>query len=226
MRVAHQAASGALPPRLRSDPAGLWPAEYDCPVLHSVMRGATYEDLVKVPDHLVAELVDGELFTSPRPASRHSLATTALSGDLSARFGRGRDGPGGWWILIEPELHLGKDVFVPDIAGWRRERMPTIPDVAAFELVPDWVCEVVSPHTAGLDRLRKLPRYAGYGVAHAWVIDPAAHGLEVYRLEGRHFALVATFEGSQPVYAEPFDAVEIELGALWIETAASSTQES
>lgn len=183
-----------------------------------ILRGATYEDLLKVPDHLVAEIVDGELFASPRPATPHALASSVLAGDLVTWFHRGRGGPGGWWILIEPELHLGRDILVPDIAGWRRERIPILPDVAAVELAPNWICEVVSPNTGGLDRLRKLPRYAASGIDHAWLVDPLARGLEVYRLQNGHYLLLATHQGDAKVHAEPFDAVEIDLGALWLPT--------
>ena len=178
---------------------------------------ATYEDLLKVPDHLVAEIVEGELFTSPRPASRHAHASTGLGAELHMRFQRGNGGPGGWWIVSEPELHLGRDVLVPDIAGWRKERMPAFPDVAWFDLAPDWICEVVSPATARLDRLRKLPRYARYAIQWAWIVDPIAKGLEVYRLEQERWSLLSTHEGVGLVRIEPFDACEIDLGALWIE---------
>jgi Uma2 family endonuclease len=180
-------------------------------------REATYEDLLKVPDHLVAEIVDGELFTSPRPGARHAYATGLLFSDLMDKFQRGRGGPGGWWFLIEPELHLGRDIFVPDIAGWRREKMPFIPNVAAFTLAPDWVCETVSPKTAGLDRYRKLPRYARYEIGHAWILDPNGRGVEVYRLEQTHWSLISTHEGSRIVRAEPFEAAEIDLSQVWIE---------
>src|SRR5207249_2269272 len=95
----------------------------------------------------------------------------------------GADRPGGWWILFEPELHLGENVLVPDHAGWRRERMPLLPDVAAFTLAPDWVCEVISPSTAHIDRGRKLRAYAREQVAHLWFVDPLARTIEVYRLE-------------------------------------------
>ncbi len=182
-----------------------------------VEKPATYEDLLKVPDHLVAEIVDGELFTSPRPASRHARASTVLGSMIGQHFDRGDGGPGGWWIIDEPELHLGRDILVPDIAGWRRERMPVFPDAVFFELAPDWICEVVSPYTARLDRVRKLPRYARYEVTHAWVVDPKAKTLEVYRREGEHMLLFSTHEGSTVVRAEPFDACDIDLGALWIE---------
>jgi hypothetical protein len=123
-------------------------------------RRATYDDLLQVPAHRVGEIVDGDLHVSPRPASRHALASSGLGSALGPPFHNGRGGPGGWWILDEPELHLGPDVLVPDLAGWRRERMPEFPDTAAFTLAPDWVCEVVSPSTEGLDRARKMPAYA------------------------------------------------------------------
>lgn len=178
---------------------------------------ATYEDLLKVPDHLVAEIVEGELFTSPRPASRHARASTALSSELHQRFERGNGGPGGWWIVTEPELHLGRDILVPDISGWRKERMPEFPDVAWFDLAPDWICEVVSPTTARLDRIRKLPRYATHGIHWAWIVDPIAKTLEAYRLEQQRWSLVATHEGSARLSVEPFENGEIDLGALWIE---------
>lgn len=177
---------------------------------------ATYEDLLKVPDHLVAEIVDGELFTSPRPASRHARASSILGSEITQKFDRGDGGPGGWWIVDEPELHLGSDVLVPDIAGWRKERMPIFPDVTWFDLAPDWICEVVSPHTARLDRARKLPRYARYEVSYAWMVDPAARSLEVYRRHGEHMLLLSTHE-SAVIRAEPFDACDLDLGALWID---------
>lgn len=179
-------------------------------------RRATYDDLAAVPVHLVAEIIDGELYTSPRPAARHARSSSVLGGDLIYPFDRGRGGPGGWHILFEPELHLGADVVVPDLAGWRRERMPEIPDVAGFTLAPDWVCEVLSPSTARLDRAEKLPVYAREGVAHAWLIDPVLKTLEVLRREGANWLLLKTWAGDASVRAEPFDAIELELGALWI----------
>jgi Uma2 family endonuclease len=178
-------------------------------------RPATYDDLLSVPAHRVAEIVDGDLHVSPRPAFRHALATSALGSDLLAPFHRGRGGPGGWWILFEPELHLGPDVLVPDLAGWRRERMPQVPDVAAGAVVPDWVCEVLSPKTESLDRTRKMPAYAREGVLHLWLVSPQARTLEVYRLSEGRWLLLGTYDAAARVRAEPFDAVEIELAALW-----------
>ena len=174
-----------------------------------------YEQLLALPAHLVGEIIGGVLHTQPRPAARHARAASVLGSDLGGAFDRGRGGPGGWIILIEPELHLGKDILVPDLAGWRRTRMPELPDVAAFELAPDWVCEVVSPSTAALDRAEKLPRYAAAAVAHAWLVDPLALTLEVLRLDTGRWVLIGTHRDDARVRAEPFDAIELELSALW-----------
>src|SRR5437899_8974257 len=156
------------------------------PCVTAPRRRATYADLLAVPEHLVAEIIDGELLTSPRPASPHALAASAIGSALFDRFNGppgGANRPGGWWILFEPELHLGEDVLVPDHAGWRRERMATLRNVAAFTQAPDWVGEVVSPATAAIDRGRKLHIYAREGVDNLWLVDPLARTLEVYRLE-------------------------------------------
>ena len=151
-----------------------------------VKRNATYDDLCALPDHMVAEIIDGDLFASPRPASPHALASSMLGAAVIGSFGdepSGGDLPGGWWILFEPELHFRRDVLVPDLAGWRRERMPTVPDVAGFELAPDWACEVISPSTGEIDRGRKMRVYARERVGHLWIVDPILRTLEVYRLE-------------------------------------------
>jgi Uma2 family endonuclease len=182
-------------------------------------RSATYDDLVAVPEHLVAEIVDGELWTSPRPAPRHATAHTELATRVNAALG-GAGGPGGWRILFEPELHLGTHVLVPDIAGWRRTRVPRLPETAYFTLPPDWVCEVLSPSTAQLDRAKKLRVYAEHGVPHAWLVDPLARTLEVLRLESGRWSLLDTHAGTAMVRAEPFEAIELELGALWEEEPA------
>lgn len=183
-------------------------------------RRATYEDLLKVPDHLVAEIVDGELYASPRPASPHARAAWAVGQDVGPfdRRPGGPHDPGGWWILFEPELHLGPEIMVPDLAGWRREHMVTIPNVAYFELAPDWVCEVVSPSTGRLDRVRKMPAYAREHVAHLWLVDPILRTLEVYRLDGPRWIVVSTHGGAETVRAEPFEAVELDLSRWWLES--------
>jgi Uma2 family endonuclease len=178
-------------------------------------RPATYEDLVKVPDIMVAEIVDGELHASPRPAPRHAIVTSAVGSAIFAPYHHGRGGPGGWWILDEPELHFGRNVLVPDLAGWRRTRMPRIPAAAYFSLAPDWVCEVVSPSTASLDRVKKLAIYAREQVAHAWLIDSAARTLEVLRLDSGRWTILGTHAGSEVVRAEPFADIDLELALLW-----------
>jgi len=182
----------------------------------SAEKRATYADLLAVPADKIAELIDGVLYTQPRPASPHTYAVSGLSADLANPFQRGRGGPGGWVILFEPELHLAEDVLVPDLAGWRRERMPEVPNAAGFTLPPDWVCEALSPSTAGRDRTVKLDVYRREAVTHVWFLDPAAETLEVLRLDGDGYRIAATFAGSTKVRAEPFDAVELDLAPLWI----------
>lgn len=187
-------------------------------VSESAKRRAGYQDVLDAPEHKVAEVIAGELYLSPRPASPHARAASVLGGELGPPFDRGRGGPGGWFILYEPELHLGDEpaIVVPDMAGWRRATMPELPDVAFFTLPPDWVCEVASPSTARLDRVLKLPLYARAGVEYAWVIDPIARSLEVFRARDAQYALVQTFADDARVRAEPFDAIELELAALWM----------
>jgi Uma2 family endonuclease len=181
-------------------------------------RPATYEDLRGVPDHQVAEILGGELHVSPRPAFRHARVCSGLGALIGGPFDMIPGGPGGWFILDEPELHLAQDVVVPDLAGWRRERLPAIPDVPWLDLAPDWVCEVVSPATAQLDRTRKLPVYATAGVSSLWLIDPSTRTLEVFRRTERFWTLIATQGGDAVVSAEPFDAVTLDLLVLWGET--------
>ena len=127
-------------------------------------RPATYEDLLALPEHVVGEIIDGELVVSP---------------------------------------------------GWRRERMPEIPDVPFFELAPDWLCEILSPSTAARDRTRKMHHYARAGVRHVWLVDPVPETLEVFRLDGEGWRLALSVAGRTAVRAEPFEALELDLAALW-----------
>ncbi len=180
-----------------------------------VERPATYEDLCQVPGHLVAQIIHGQLITLPRPAPRHARASSIMGGKLVPTYDEGRGGPGGWWILDAPELHLGPDVLVPDLAGWRRQRMPALPETAYFELPPDWVCEVLSPARAGIDRVDKLGIYAAQGVAHAWLIDPDARTLEVFTLVEARWRLDQALKDSEEVCAPPFDAIRFGLATLW-----------
>ena len=136
---------------------------------------------------------------------------------IGGPYHHGRGGPGGWWVLYEPEIHLGRDIVVPDWAGWRRSRLPRLPDTAYFTLAPDWICEILSPSTASLDRAQKLAIYAREQVAHAWLIDPLARTLEVLGLESDRWTILATHMGAAVVRAEPFADIELELQALWAE---------
>ena len=178
-------------------------------------RRATYQDVLDAPAHRVAEIVDGTLYTQPRPAPSHAVASSRLGFDLGGPFDRGRGGPGGWWIIDEPELHLGEDILVPDLAGWRRERMAELPDTAYFSLAPDWVCEVPSASTRRLDLHGKRPIYAREGIAHLWLVDPGDRTLEAFELREGQWVLVATAQDDDPVSIHPFDAVTFGLGDLW-----------
>jgi Uma2 family endonuclease len=185
-------------------------------VTEKVKGGAVYADVIAAPENKVAEIVEGSFYLSPRPAPRHSHAASVLGGDLNDAFHRGRRGPGGWWILDEPELHLIGDVLVPDIAGWRRERLPELPEGPGIEIAPDWLCEVLSPSTKTFDRRQKLPRYALAGVAHLWLVDPSKRRLEVYGRAEIQWVLLEEYSGTAAVSAPPFEAVPIELAALWV----------
>lgn len=179
-------------------------------------RTASYEDLLALPEHVIGQIVRGVLHAHPRPAPKHAQAATTLGEELGPPFKRGRGGPGGWLILDEPEIHLGPDVLVPDLAGWRRARMPEMPvDKPYFVLAPDWVCEVLSPSTASLDRGDKLKAYAREGVAHVWLVDPEARTLEVLALREPSYVVFDVFADDAKVRAAPFDAIELDLGLLW-----------
>lgn len=178
---------------------------------------ATYADYAAVPSHLHAEIVHGTLHVMPRPSPRHALAASNLTVRIGGPFGIGEGGPGGWWILDEPEIHfLREEPVVPDLAGWRKERMPRLPDTAYFTLAPDWVCEVLSPRTVHLDREEKMPLYAQHGVRFAWLVDPIAKTLEAYTLgPAGTFGEPLVFHDHDRVRIAPFDAIELALSVLW-----------
>lgn len=181
-------------------------------------KRATYDDLLAVPDHLVAEILFGSLVTSPRPAPRHANAASVLGGRLNPRWQLGDGGPGGWWILNRTELHLGEHVLVPDLAGWRRAALPRLPtDVAWIGARPDWVCEVLSPSTARLDRGVKLDAYAEVGVPWAWLVDPEAKLIEVFRLDGGAWVRHAVAHDDREAALPPFAAVPLDVSELWLD---------
>jgi Uma2 family endonuclease len=185
--------------------------------LRPLPQPSLYEQLLALPENLTGEIIDGVLYSQPRPAGRHTESASVLGMKIGPPFRFGDGGPGGWWILDEPELHFVRDtlVLVPDLAGWRRERMSVIPEDHRFEIGPDWVCEILSPSTAKKDRALKLPVYARYRVPHVWLVDPLARTLEAYVLSEHGWLLVATLKDDDPVSVPPFDSVRFSLGDLW-----------
>lgn len=178
-------------------------------------RLATYADLEAVPGHLVAEIIDGALETHPRPHPRHATAAWDLSTLLGPPFRYGRGGPGGWIFMVEPELHLGSHVVVPDLTGWRRERMPAESTTAYLEIAPDWICEILSPSTVRIDRGPKRRIYAEAGVGHLWLLDPQEGVLEGFALTGGSWLLLGTAQRGETVGLPPFDAVPFLLDDLF-----------
>lgn len=180
-----------------------------------VRTPATYQDVLDAPPNMVAELVNGTLHLQPRPASKHAQASFMLAGGLANPFGLGSGGPGGWHFTVEPELHLGGDVLVPDLAGWRRERLGEFPDTPAFDLPPDWVCEILSPGTRRFDLIEKRALYGRWGVGHIWLVDPEAETLEAFELRDGSWVLIGGFEADNEVRVAPFEAVGFPLSNLW-----------
>lgn len=207
----------------RSTVGGVWYLV----VMRDKSREATYQDVMDAPEHMVAELIDGELVLSPRPMPPHSMVSSMLAAELIGPFCHGRGGgPGGWIILIEPEIHFGERVLVPDLAGWRTTRLPQVPEDEQIALVPDWVCEVASKSTEKLDRKRKLPIYASAGVGHAWIIHPRNRSLDVMRLVQDKYSLIDVYSDSEKIRAEPFEQIELDLSNLWWALPTRASEES
>jgi len=182
-------------------------------------KRATYEDVVRAPPNMIAEVLDGELHLMPRPRRAHLRSASGLGAFLFGAFQVGVGGPGGWTIIDEPELHLGAepDIVVPDLAGWRAGRLVDREDVDEpfITVVPDWVCEILSPGTLRVDRMKKMPIYSREKVRHVWLVDPRERTVEVFRLDGRSYSLVGTYGGDDSVRAEPFEDAEIPPAFLW-----------
>ena len=178
-------------------------------------KRATYQDVLDAPPNLIAELLGGELYTTPRLGGPHAECASVLGMDIGGAFHRGRGGPGGWIILNKPELHLDADILVPDLAGWRRDRLAAVPRGAFIELAPDWACELLSKSTALIDRQRKLPIYARERVEHVWLVDPIARTIEVFRLDGDGYRFMIAHGEQELARIPPFEAIELELAALW-----------
>jgi Uma2 family endonuclease len=183
-------------------------------------RPATYADLEALPPGIKGEIIGGVLYTQPRPRAPHSRASSFLGRSIGRPFDDGLDGPGGWWILVEPGIELPDSPEVaPDIAGWRRERLPELPVDEPIRTVPDWVCEVLSPHNRTYDRRVKFPYYAQVGVAYLWVVDPPARTIEIKKLVDGRWSDIAVFADDEMLRAEPFEGIEIPLSPLWVRGA-------
>jgi Uma2 family endonuclease len=176
---------------------------------------ATYQDVIDAPEHKVAEIIDGTLYLSPRPPIRTSVAKQELLLQLWRPYDRGEDGPGGWWLLREPEFYMGNDVLVPDLVGYRRARLPVLPDASGTDIPPDWVCEALTPVTRALDLTSKRRAYARAGIPHLWQIDDEARLLEAFALEAGQWRLVAALRDDHEVRLAPFGAISFPLSVLW-----------
>lgn len=186
------------------------------PQKHQADFQELYRQLEALPENQVGEIINGSLHANPRPAGPHGRAASAIGMDIGTPYDRGKGGPGGWWIIFEPELHILEQVLVPDIAGWRHETLPAIPQDHRFTVAPDWVCEVLSPSTGKTDRIEKMPIYASYGVEYLWLVDPLSKTLETYALNDGQWTLTGSFMDDDTVSIVPFDAVELELAELWL----------
>jgi Uma2 family endonuclease len=189
-------------------------------------KRAVFDDLYTIPENMIGEIIDGELIVTPRPSRKHIYTASLLGGEIIPSYHLGRGGgPGGWIILIEPEIGLGEDILVPDLAGWKRERFPESEETNWISVAPDWVCEVLSPNTARNDRIKKMRVFARHEVPYAWLLDPILMTLEVFRLESGRWLLLDTFSEDDTVCAEPFQEIEIHLGDLWLEKSTRQPTE-
>jgi Uma2 family endonuclease len=187
-------------------------------VAEAAAKRATRADLEALPESSVGELIHGVLHVFPRPRPRHARAASGLGGDLIGPYDRGRGGPGGWWILDEPGVQLAEldvDEIAPDLAGWKRERLPELPE-GGITVAPDWVCEVLSPTTRAHDLKRKRPIYARASVRWMWIVDADARTLTASRLHEMSWLEIGTWSDDDVARIEPFDAIEIRLADLWV----------
>ena len=181
-------------------------------------KKASYDDLFSIPENTTGEIIDGELFVTPRPSRKHGYTASALDKKIGSPYQFGDSGgPGGWIIIVEPEISLGENIIVPDLGGWRKERFPVSEETNWISVPPDWACEVLSPGTVRLDKIKKMPLYAKHAVGHLWLIDPIAKSLDVYRLESGMWTVAGFYAEEDKVRAEPFEEVEIDLNDLWLE---------
>ena len=178
---------------------------------------ATYDDLLAVPEDIKAEVLGGELVTQPSPSLRHVRVQSGMNRFLGGPFDFDDDGPGGWYIVSEVDVRLGEhDIVRPDVVGWRRERLDARIDATPIDVVPDWICEVLSPSSTRRDRLVKFQLYARHGVPHYWLIDPIARLLEAYALDGGQWKSIGVHDDTAHARIAPFDAIELPVGRLFL----------
>jgi Uma2 family endonuclease len=189
-------------------------------------KRAMYEDLYLVPENMTGEIINGELIVTPRPSRKHVYTTSALDKKIGSpfQFGEG-GGPGGWIILVEPEIGLGEHTLVPDLGGWREERYPQEEPHNWISVPPNWICEVISPSTRRIDKMEKMPIYAQYGVPFCWLVDPVDKTLDVFRLKTGEWVVAGLYVGDARVRAEPFSDIEINLSDLWQESRISADRD-
>jgi len=179
-------------------------------------RIPTLADLDALPRGIKGEIIEGVLYTMTRPRSRHQRTGAMIVSALSGPFDLGQRGPGGWWILPEPGIELpNTPEIAPDLAGWRRERLPVLPE-DALTVVPDWVCEILSPTTRRHNLLVKKPYYAKVGVPHHWIVDPVERTVTAYRLESGRWLELGVYRDNHEARIEPFDAVPLDITSWWI----------
>ena len=186
-------------------------------MLQMIKKIAIYEDLYSIPENMIGQIINGELIAMPRPSPKHCNVVSGIGFEIGPPYRFGRGGPGGWVILDEPEIKLGQDIFVPDLAGWKKERLTKFPNTNYISVPPDWVCEVLSPSTEKTDRAKKMPIYALFGVPYLWLINPVEEIFEVYKLDSGRWMLFSVYAENDKVRAEPFQEIEIDLQNLWFE---------
>jgi Uma2 family endonuclease len=189
----------------------------------SAKKKASYEDLCRIPENMTGEIIDGELIVTRQPPRSHVYTVSTLDKEIGPPYQLGQGGPGGWIILVRPEIMLQGNIMVPDLAGWRKERFPQHEGQNSISVAPNWVCEVHSPWTVQVDKIRKMPLYARHSVEHVWLIDRIARMMDVFRLEAGRWFLLGSFAGKNNVRVEPFQEIEIALGDLWIENLQPQT---
>jgi Uma2 family endonuclease len=184
--------------------------------MQPVPKSSLYDQLLELPEILIGEIIDGQLHTHPRPGGKHILISSNVGSELHGPFQKGKNGPGGWWILQEPEVHLSLDneVAVPDLAGWRKERLPEIPESHKFTVIPYWICEIFSPATETFDRQVKMPLYARYAIRFLWLIHPINKTLEAFHLVDTEYSLQGVYKSGDKLSIMPFQDIELKVSDL------------